>query len=48
MIVYLNPAAHMQLKLLAAKEDRQINELATEAFNLLFRSRQLPQNAEPE
>lgn len=48
MICYVNPKAHKQLKQLALAEDKQLNDLAIEAINLLFRSRQLPQIAEPD
>ena len=48
MICYVNPRAHKQLKQLALSEDKQLNGLLVEAINLLFRSRQLPQIAEPD
>jgi predicted HicB family RNase H-like nuclease len=48
MICYVNPRAHKQLKQLALSEEKQLNNLLVEAINLLFRSRQLPQIAEPD
>lgn len=48
MIAYINPGAHKQLKQLALQKDVQMNDLAVDAFNLLFQKEGLPQNAKPE
>lgn len=39
---YFDPAVHKQLRLLAAEEDRHIEELLAEGLDMLFHSRRKP------
>lgn len=46
VIMIINKSAHDDLKVLAIKEDKQLNDLYVEAINLLFKKRKLDSKAD--
>jgi len=47
VVMYINPDAHDQLKMLSIQEKKELNSLYTEALNMLFKAKKLPQIAIP-